>query len=252
MSSLAGTSTTPAAGDLFDIDEHSTPLDDAMRERFHSMVAKWQYLGKRVRPDILVAVSFLVKRVLSPTQQDQRKLVKLIKYIRHSRELGLNLEFDKNVNVIAYIDASYGVHANRKSHSGTTISLGKGAAYSKSSAQKINTKSSTEAELVALSDSGGQVIWTRNFLEAQGYTRMAPAQLWEDNISTIALIKNGKPNADATRHIEIRYFWLTDRISTNDLKIDYMSTLNMIADILTKPITDVVLFERLRSLLLNT
>jgi hypothetical protein len=173
-------------------------------------VAKWQYLGKRVRPDILVAVSFLVKRVLSPTHQDWKKLIKLIRYIRHTRELGLTLEFSKGVSVIVYVDASYGVHVDKRSHTGSTISLGKGSAYAKSGSQKINTKSSTEAGLVALSDSGGQVIWTKNFLEEQGYN-YRPWWCWQDNMSTIAMVKNGRAMADATRHTDIRYFWLRER-----------------------------------------
>jgi hypothetical protein len=250
MSHMDGESDTPATGALFEVDETSSLLGPVEQELYHSYVAKWQYLGKRVRPDILVAVSFLVKRVLAPTTQDWRKLAKLVKYIRKTNELGLTLEFEKNVNVIAYIDASYGVHADKRSHTGSTVSLGKGSAYAKSSAQKINTKSSTEAELVALSDSTGMVIWTRHFLEGQGYD-MKPAQIWEDNASTIAMVKNGKPTADATRHIDIRFFWLTDRAKRGDIKIDHMPTLSMIADILTKPITDVALFEKLRYMLLN-
>jgi hypothetical protein len=248
MKVFSGVSDTPAVGELFDIDVSSKLLGKDERELFHSIVAKWQYLGKRVRPDILVTVSFLVKRVLTPTQQDWRKLMKLIRYIRHTRELDLTLEFDKNVNVIAYIDVSYGVHANKRLHTGSTISLGKGSAYAKSTAQKINTKSSTEAELVSLSDSTGQVIWTRHFLEAQEY-KMDAAKVWQDNMSTIAMIKNGKPTSDATRHIDIRYFWI--RVSTGDLKVDYMSTLSVVADILTKPITDVALFGKLRYMVLN-
>lgn len=247
---IPGTSDTPAAGNLFESDEASTPLAKAEQERFHSIAAKFGYLGKRVRPDILVAVSFLSKRVLAPTAQDWRKLVKLVRYIRGSKDLGLTLEFDKNVNVIAYVDASFGVHSDRRSHTGCTISLGKGSAYAKSSTQKIVTKSSTEAELVALSDSGGQAIWARHFLTEQGYD-MDPAKVWQDNQSTLAMIKNGKSNSDRTRHIDIRYFWLTNRASEGDVIFDYMSTLEMIADILTKPITDVDHFNRLRYLLLN-
>jgi hypothetical protein len=247
---IPGEEEVPASANLFDIDEASIKLDTADKERYHSIVAKCLYLGKRVRPDILVAVSFLSKRVQNSTKQDWKKMTKLVKYIRHTKELGLTLEFDKNVNVVAYVDASYGVHADRRSHTGSTISLGKGSAYAKSSSQKINTKSSTEAELIGLSDSASQVIWSRNFLAAQGY-EMGPAKIWQDNMSTIAMIKNGRPNSDRTRHIDIRYFWLTDRVAIGEIVIDYKPTADMIADILTKPITDATVFTRLRQLLLN-
>jgi hypothetical protein len=61
------------------------------------------------------------------------------------------------------------------------------------------TKSSTEAELVAISDAIGQVI-----LEAQSF-KLLPAKMFEDNLSTKALMKNGKSNSSRTRHIAIRY-----------------------------------------------
>ena len=79
------------------------------------------------------------------------------------------------MKVESYIDASYGVHADGKSHSGTIITLGAGPVYVRSSKQKIVTKSSSEAELVALSDNASHVIWARNFIIAQGYIRRWPS-----------------------------------------------------------------------------
>ena len=49
------------------------------------------------------------------------------------------------------------------------MSLGKGSVYSVSRKQWINTKSSTEAELVEVDDGMPLVIWTQNFISAQGY-----------------------------------------------------------------------------------
>ena len=85
-----------------------------------------------------------------------------IKYIRGTRTLPLILEVTDPVHVTSYIDASFGVHKDLKSHTGCVITLGKGAIYSKSSTQKLNTISSTEAELVAVTEGAFQVFWTRN------------------------------------------------------------------------------------------
>ena len=49
---VQGSATSPAAENLFDVSESSPPLAPALRERFHSLVAKLLYLAKRVRPDI--------------------------------------------------------------------------------------------------------------------------------------------------------------------------------------------------------
>jgi hypothetical protein len=151
--------------------------------------------------------------------------------------------------VYAYIDASFGVHNDLKSHSGCVIGIGKGPIYAKSGTQRLNTKSSSEAELVALSDNANQVIWVRNFLIDQGY-KMEPATIYEDNMSTIAMIKNGGSNSTRTRHIAIRFYFVTDRVKNKEIKIEYMCTGDMLADILTKPLQG-ALFVKLRDKLLN-
>ena len=51
--------------------------------------------------------------------------------------------------------------------------MGKGAIYSTLSKQKINTKSSTEVEVVSVADVIPQILWTGYFLEAQGYSTKA-------------------------------------------------------------------------------
>ena len=245
---ITGVAETPATNNLFEIKE-SRLLEDSAREYYHSLTAKLLYLGKRVRPDILTACSFLSKRVQNPTEEDMKKLERVIRYLRHTRHLGIILEADKHLTVIAYVDASYGVHQNMKSHTGCTIGIGRGPIYAKSSGQKLNTKSSTEAELVGLSDSTGQILWTRNFLIEQGYNVEA-AIVYQDNMSTIALVKNGKSNSERTRHIAIRFFFVADRVASKEIKVEYMQTGEMLADILTKPLQG-DLFRKLRDRLLN-
>ena len=115
--------------------------------------------------------------------------------------------------------------------------------------QKINTKSSTEAELIGLSDGLSLVIWARNFLESQGY-KMPPATVFQDNMSTIAMLKNGRPTSDRTRHVNIRFFFACDKEASGEINIEYKPTKEMLADILTKPLQG-ELFMQLRSELLN-
>ena len=101
--------------------------------------------------------------------------------------------------------------------------------------EKLNTTSSTEAELVAMTEAGNQVLWTRNFLIQQEYD-IGPAIIYQDNMSTIQLIKNGKSNSERTRHIDIKFFFLHDRIIQSHIIVTYKSTEEMIADLLTKPL----------------
>jgi len=90
-----------------------------------------------------------------------------------------------------WVDSSYVVHPDVKIHTGIYMTLGKGATYTASYKQKQNTKSSTEAELVAIDDTMGQVLWTRYFLAAQGYP-IPTTTIYQDNKSTILLAENGR------------------------------------------------------------
>ena len=121
--------------------------------------------------------------------------------------------------------------------------------YSKSVKQSIVSKSSTEAELIAASDMASQIIWLRNFMQAQGH-EMGPAILFQDNMSTIALINAGRAKAEKSRHINVRYFWLRDRIESGEIVVQHKPTEHMLADALTKPLTGSLLL-RMRNLLLN-
>ena len=150
---------TPAGDDLFTIDVGSPLLSSEGAEEFHTLSAKLLYLSKRTRPDIQVAVSFLTSRVQCATEQDARKATRVLRYLFGTQHLGIVIEPDKSFFCVrSYIDASYGVHPDGRSHTGVTISLGKGPIMTKSTKQKIATKSSTEAELIALSDSSSLVI----------------------------------------------------------------------------------------------
>ena len=122
----------------------------------------------------MTPVALLTKRVTKPQVDDLKKLERIIQYARHTRDLGLTLLVKDPINVTFYVDASYGRHHDMKSHTESAITLGKGVVYAKSSTQKLTTKSSTEAELVGLSDSANQVLWTRLFSSSKDMKTGAP------------------------------------------------------------------------------
>ena len=246
---VRGTVATPASPNLFDVSPTAEPLDAAAKEEFHSRVAKLLYLAKRVRPDLLTAVSFLTTRVSVATVEDQQKLERVFKYLNATPEMGLVLQASKDLCLLAYIDASFAVHEDFKSRTGGVLSLGKGAVWFTSAKQKLVSKSSTEAELIALSDVLSQVIWTRDFLVAQGYD-LGPAKVFQDNMSTIVLAEKGSASSQRTRHIGIRFFFVKDRIDSGEVIVEHLSTTEMVADLMTKPLQG-DLFRKLRRTLLN-
>jgi hypothetical protein len=84
-------------------------------------------------------MAFLTTRVKRPDRDDYKKLGRVLKYPRGTPDLALTLEGDDARIVKWWVDASFAVHPNMKSHMGGTLSLGKGSIYSASTHQKLNT-----------------------------------------------------------------------------------------------------------------
>ena len=166
-------------------------LDAKQSETYHKTVARALFISKRARPDIQPTVAVLATRVKGPMESDWKKLVRLLKYLNGTREKGLTLRVD-DVRVIKwYVDASFAVHPDFRSHTGGVMTMGKGAIQSQSKKQKLNTRSSTEAELVGVDDAATMILWTKLFLEDLGYN-IDRNVLYQDNRSAILLETNGK------------------------------------------------------------
>jgi Reverse transcriptase (RNA-dependent DNA polymerase) len=245
-----GTAATPATSYLFKTRESATKLGVELSDLFHSNVAKLLYLAQRARPDILVTVAFLTTRVSSPDIDDLGKLKRVMRYLRDTEDLPLTLEASGDGAIRWWVDASFAVHPNMRSHTGAVLSLGKGAVFGMSSKQKINTKSSCEAELVGVDDALPTILWTLQFLKAQGFA-VSDNVVYQDNQSAILLEKNGtRSSGKRTRHLDIRYFFITDRVDRKEVRIEYCPTEHMRADPHTKPLQG-RLFREHRDWLLN-
>ena len=248
---MDGESATPAANHLFEVNaDNPEVLSKEKADFFHHYVAKLLFLCKRARPDIQTAVAFLCTRVKGPDIDDYKKLTRVMRYLRSTAEMPLMLQAD-NMHVMKWwVDASFAVHPDMKSHTGGAMSLGRGAVYGTSTRQKINTTSSTEAETVGIHEVLPQILWTRYFLEAQGYG-VEESVVYQDNQSAILLAKNGRGSSSKrTRHINIRYFFVADRIASKEVKVEYCPTGEMIADYFTKPLQG-TLFRKFRDFIMN-
>jgi len=248
-SDMNGAVKTPVASHLFNMNKDAKKLQKDKAQLFHHIVAKLLYLSHRTRQDIQTAVAFLCTRVQFPDEDDYKKLTRVMQYLRAHRDITLKIEPGEQPNW--WVDSSYAVHPDMPSHSGIIMSLGKGATYSTSCKQKLNTKSSTEAELVAIDDMVGQIIWTRNFLIRQGIRITTATNIYQDNKSTILLAENGKGSSSRqTKHLDVRYFFVTNKIKKGGIKISYCPTHEMIGDFFTKPLQGAQLV-RMRSKILN-
>ena len=223
--------------DLFEINPNAKKLGNEKAKAFHTFVAKALFISKRARCDIQPAIAFLTTRVKGPSEDDWKKLCKLMHYLKSTKDDVLTLKTDGTRIIKWHVDASFAVHNDFRSHTGGVMTLGSGAIQTISTKQKVNTKSSTEAELVSIDDVISKIMWTRLFLEAQGY-QIRENLVYRDNQSSMKLETNGKlSSSKRTRHFNIKYFFITDLIGRGDVSIEYCPTGAMIADYMTKPLT---------------
>jgi hypothetical protein len=133
-----------------------------------------------------------------------------------------------------WVDASFDVHQNMGGHSGGGLSLGCGFPIVSSTKQKLNTQNSTETKIVGADDFMPAICWTRYFMKAQGYGAKDNV-LFQDNKSSIILEKNGKASSSKRmKHINIRYFFITDRVKKEEVSVVWCPAGNMIGDFATK------------------
>jgi hypothetical protein len=110
--------------------------------------------------------------------------------------------------------------------------------------------SSTEAEYIALFEAAKVIAWARQFLNDLGFPQQSPTLVFEDNMSTILLVKNGNDKGK-TKHMDVRYHYIKELVDHGKIILQHLSTTEMISDILTKPLV-LGPYQYLRNKLLGT
>ena len=228
------TAVNPSPPDLF-AKGTGEKLEKAQADDFHKFLAKGLFACKRARPDIHTSIALLCIRVKAPNEDDWKKLLQMMHFLNGTQNDILTLIAD-DLSIIKWlVDASFAVHPDFCSHTGAVMTLGSGAVQSISRKQKLNTRSSTTAELVGADNASTMILWTKLFMEAQGY-HIEKNILYQDNKSTMLLLNNGKRSSTTqTCAINICYFFLTDQIAKGNLMVEYCPTDKMTGDYMTKP-----------------
>ena len=136
---------------------------------FHTFVMKGMFLCKRGRQDIQPGIVFLATRTSEPNEGDWAKLIKILVFLKATQDEVTTMKADDTQSIKWYVDAAFAVHKDFKSHTGATMTLGEGTLCSVSTKQKVMSRSSTEAELVGVDDVISKILWSKVFIEAQGY-----------------------------------------------------------------------------------
>lgn len=226
----------PLNANLFKVNPNSPAFPMDKVELFHTTTAQGLFSCICKRPDAVPAITFLMTRVRKLNQDDWMKLVRMTKFLQQTKNDCLTLKSDSSRKLRRFVDAAFAVHPDFRSHTGGTLTMGKGAATTISRKQGVNTRSSTEAEVVAADEVVGPMLWTRRFLEAQGYT-ISDNILYQDNQSAILLESNGRKSAGKrSKHLNIRLFFVADQKEKGHISIRFCPTDKMTADYMTKPL----------------
>jgi hypothetical protein len=188
--------------------------------------------------------------VKTPNEDDWGKLKRVLKYLNGTKYLKLKISVEDLGILKWYVDGSHNTHWDCKGHGGAMFTMGKGATSSYSRKVKLNTRSSTETELILSDMYMPEMLWLLHFIEAQGYD-VECIGLYQDNISTQMLIRNGRfSSGRKTKHVKAKFFFIKDRVDEGEIKVIDCPAEEMWADILTKPLQGLA-FRTMRAVLMN-
>ena len=139
--------------------------------------------------------------------------------------------------VSAFSDADWAGNVDdRRSTGGFTVFLGSNLVSWSARKQATVSRSSTESEYKAIANATAEIMWVQTLLRELGVRSPQAARLWCDNIGAKYLSANPVFHA-RTKHIEVDYHFVRERVSQKLLEIEYISSGDQVADGFTKPLS---------------
>lgn len=223
--------------------------DPDLRTLYARQIGSLMYAMLGTRPDIAFAVSFLSRHMSNPTEEHLKAVKRVFRYLKGTMDYELVYQGDLKP-VVGYTDADYGADpSTRRSTSGYVFNVGSAPISWMSKRQTVVALSNCEAELMAMTQGAKEAVWLRVLLEELGAQqgKVAATILYGDNQPAIAMSKDTQYHNRA-KHIGIQHFYVREVQSTNQIEVKYISTMDMVADGLTKPLPRPA-FERFRDAL---
>jgi hypothetical protein len=218
---LAGSKMSQFDGDL---------LDDPTL--FRHVVGALQY-ATLTRPDLAYAVNQLCQHLHRPTTVYWTAAKRVLRYLKGSVDHGL-LFCKGSLDLHAYCDSDWaGNPDDRRSTTGYGIFLGSNLISWSAKKQPTVARSSTEAEYRSMALATTELYWIRMLLRELQVPIFTPPRLWCDNSGALALASNPVYHAH-TKHIEIDFHFIREKVANRDVQLRYISTIEQVADIFTK------------------
>lgn len=219
-----------------DIKEDNDSLNDDYPYR--KIIGALMYLSVATRPDISNTISRLAQFVNNPRKHHWLAAKRVLRYLAGTVNLGLVYK-KNNKSLIGYADSDWGgCNITRCSYTGYAFILNDAAIVWKSQKQCTVALSSTEAEYVSMSEATKEAIYLKSLLDELDMDEYANVIINVDNQSAQSLANNPMFHA-RTKHIDIKYHFIRDAVCNKLIHLKHVSSEEMIADVLTKPLVRV-------------
>jgi transposase InsO family protein len=222
-------------------DEEKADMKDVP---YRAVIGKLLYLSIATRPDIAYAVSVLCRFLQNPGRTHWNAAKRVLRYLKGTKDLKLiysphntsHPPITSTVPFYTYSDADHGGNPDNSRSTGGFVSLvGGGAVHWSSRLHRQVSLSSTEAEYVAGSMAGQEIIWMRYLFEELGFSNDKASLLFMDSNSAIQVAKN--PEHQSTmKHVHRYYHWVRERVNGGEIQIIHTPGNDNVADIFTKPL----------------
>lgn len=215
------------------IKEEKESNDKESKPPFRELVGALMYLAVATRPDIAHAVSALSQFNSSFGQTHWTAAKHVLRYLKGTMNLGLTYRLSKS-QLEGFVDADWAsCLADRKSYMGYVFTLNGGAISWNSCKQRTVALSSTEVEYMGLSEITKEAIYLRGFLLELGFRGPETVNISNDNMGALKLSENPVYHA-RSKHIDGRHHFVRDSLKSGLMKLNYLPTEVMVADVLTR------------------
>jgi hypothetical protein len=203
---------------------------------YRQLIGSLMYLVN-TRPDICFAINTLSHFMVGPRRVHRIAAKHVLQYLISTIDYGLDYVRGDGLSLAGFTDSDWaGSVSDRKSTSGCCFGLGSAIVSWLSRKQKSVALSSAEAEYMAASQASCEAIWLRKLLTSLFEQELGPTMIYCDNQSCLKLTENLVFH-DRSKHIEIRYHFIRDHVQRGAVKLEYVSTDEQVANILTKSLS---------------
>jgi hypothetical protein len=227
---------TPMVTDLRKLrHSDSNPIDSSL---YQQLIGSLMYLVN-TRPDICFVVNILSQFQVEPRQEHWVATKHILRYLRGMIIYGLRYASKSEVKLHGFTNSDWAGNAeDRKSTYGLCFSLSYAMISWASRKQKSIALCIAKADYIAACDACMEAVWLRKLVSRLFDQVLDSTMIYCDNQSCVKLSKNPVFH-EMSKHIEIKYYFLRDKVQRGEVVLQYISTDEQTADILTKPLSKI-------------